>query len=208
VAELKRIWEPGAQKRIISWNQVRPGWPDQPLHLFGPGVDSGTYDYFTRAIVGAEHESRGDYTSSEDDNVLVQGVSRDIGGLAFFGLAYYEENADILKLLAIDDANAANGDGPVLPTSATVSRGTYQPLSRPIFLYVEKSALQRPEVGAFVDFYLTHVASLVAEAGYVALPHRTYERVQQRFHAGTTGSLFAGRGSAVGVTIEAVLEPK
>ena len=208
VAELKRIWEPGAQKRIISWNQVRLGWPDQPLHLFGPGVDSGTYDYFTRAIVGAEHESRGDYTSSEDDNVLVQGVSRDIGGLAFFGLAYYEENADILKLLAIDDGNATNGDGPVLPTSATVSRGTYQPLSRPIFLYVEKSALKRPEVGAFVDFYLTHVASLVTEAGYIALPHPTYERVQRRFQAGTTGSLFAGRGSAVGVTIEAVLEPK
>lgn len=208
IAELKKIWEPAAQHKLMRWSQVRPGWPDQPLHLFGPGVDSGTYDYFTRAVVGTEHESRGDYTSSEDDNVLVQGVSRDVGGLAFFGLAYYEENADILKLLAIDDADATNGDGPVLPTSASVSRGTYQPLSRPIFLYVEKSALERPEVGAFVDFYLTHVASLVTEAGYVALPHRTYERVQRRRRAGTTGSLFAGRGSAVGVTIEAVLEPQ
>lgn len=206
VAELKRIWEPGAQQKIMTWSQVRPGWPERPLQLFGPGVDSGTYDYFTKAIVGAEHQSRGDYTSSEDDNVLVQGVSRDEGALGFFGLAYFEENTDKLKLLAIDDGVASNGDGPVAPSSQTVRDGSYQPLSRPIFLYIVKAALQRPEVNAFIDFYLAHVANLVTETRYVALPARAYELARARYKAGTTGSLFAGTGSAVGVTIEALLE--
>jgi phosphate transport system substrate-binding protein len=141
VAELKKIWEPTAQQHVMTWSQVRAGWPDRPLQLFGPGVDSGTYDYFTKAIVGTEHKSRGDYTSSEDDNVLVQGVSRDEGGLGFFGLAYYEGNADKLKLVPIDDGIAENGRGPVQPSTQTVSDGTYQPLSRPVFLYIAKSAL-------------------------------------------------------------------
>lgn len=206
VAELKRIWEPAAQRKIMTWSQVRPGWPDRPLQLFGPGVDSGTYDYFTKAVVGAEHQSRGDYTSSEDDNVLVQGVSRDEGALGFFGLAYFEENADKLKLLGVDDENPANGEGPILPSTHTVGNGTYQPLSRPMFLYVVKAALRRPEVTAFLDYYLAHVASIVTETRYIALPARAYQLARQRFKAGKIGSLFAGRGSEVGLTFEALLE--
>ncbi|MEY4577314.1 MAG: hypothetical protein RL701_2017 [Pseudomonadota bacterium] len=208
IAELRTIWQPEAQRTIMSWHQVRAGWPDRPLHLFGPGIDSGTYDYFTKAIVGSEHKSRGDYTSSEDDNVLVQGVSRDEGGLGFFGLAYFEENSDKLKLLPVDDANASNGAGPIFPTAETVGNGTYQPLSRPIFLYVAKSALARPEVDAFIEFYLGHIASLVKEARYITLSAKTYELVHKRLKSGVTGSLFAGGGSEVGVTIEALLEPK
>ncbi|MET0388455.1 MAG: PstS family phosphate ABC transporter substrate-binding protein [Polyangiales bacterium] len=205
VDELKKIWEPAAQQKITRWSQVRAGWPDRPLHLFGPGVDSGTYDYFTKAIVGEEHQSRGDYTSSEDDNVLVQGVSRDEGGLGFFGLAYYEENADKLKLIPIDDGVATNGQGPIVASTMTVEDGTYQPLSRPIFLYVAKAAHARPEVRAFIDFYLDHGPSLVKEAHYIALPARAYQLAHKRFDSGSTGSLFAGKGSEVGVTVEALL---
>jgi phosphate transport system substrate-binding protein len=205
VVELKKIWEPAAQQQVLTWNQVRPGWPNRPLHLFGPGVDSGTYDYFTKAIVGEEHQSRGDYTSSEDDNVLVQGVSRDEGGLGFFGLAYYEENTDKLTLVPVDDGNPNNGEGPVPPSVKTVSDGTYQPLSRPVFLYIAKSALKRREVNAFIDFYLDHGANLVKDAHYVPLPPKAYELAHKRFKAGITGSLFAGKGSEVGVTVEALL---
>ena len=205
VQELKKIWEPSAQQKVLTWNQVRSGWPNKPLHLFGPGVDSGTYDYFTKAVVGEEHKSRGDYTSSEDDNVLVQGVSRDEGGLGFFGLAYYEENADKLKLVPIDDGDAKNGEGPIAPSAETVSNGTYQPLSRPVFVYVAKSALSRPEVSAFLEFYLDKGPTLVKEARYIPLPAAAYTLAQKRLKAGKTGSLFAGKGSEVGVTVEALL---
>jgi phosphate transport system substrate-binding protein len=205
VKELKTIWEPGAQQKISSWSQVREGWPNKPLHLFGPGVDSGTYDYFTKAIVGEEHQSRGDYTSSEDDNVLVQGVSRDVGGLGFFGLAYYQENADKLKLIPIDDGDAKNGEGAIAPSPTTVSDGTYQPLSRPIFVYASKAALARPEVQALLEFYLDNAPALVKEARYIPLPAKAYELARKRLTDGKTGSLFAGQGSKVGVTVEALL---
>ena len=205
VAELKKLWEPAAQGKITKWSQLRTGFPDKEIHLFGPGVDSGTYDYFTKAIVGKEHESRGDYTSSEDDNMLVQGVSRDVGGLGFFGLAYYEENKDKLALLGIDDGVDDNGKGPILPSSETVRDGTYQPLSRPIFIYVSKSAAARPEVKAFVDFYLTKGEALVKDARYIPLPAKAYELAHKRFTNAVTGSLFAGKGSQVGVTVEALL---
>jgi phosphate transport system substrate-binding protein len=205
VAELKKIWEPGAQQKIMTWSQVRIGWPNKPLHLFGPGVDSGTYDYFTKAVVGEEHKSRGDYTSSEDDNVLVQGVSHDEGGLGFFGLAYFEENADKLKLVPVDDEVADNGKGPIAPSAETVGNGSYQPLSRPIFIYVAKPAMSRSEVGAFVDFYLTKAEALVKEARYIPLPPKAYELAHKRFTAGKVGSLFSGQGSQVGVTVEALL---
>jgi phosphate transport system substrate-binding protein len=205
VAELKKIWEPGAQRTVLTWNQVRPTWPKTELHLFGPGVDSGTYDYFTKAIVGEEHKSRGDYTSSEDDNVLVQGVSRDQGGLGFFGLAYFEENKDKLKLVPIDDGNADNGKGPIAPTAETVGNGTYQPLSRPIFIYVAKTAAAQPETRAFIDFYLQKGEALVKDARYIPLPPKAYELAHARFTAGKTGSLFAGQGSQIGVTVEALL---
>jgi phosphate transport system substrate-binding protein len=205
VAELKKLWEPAAQGKLTKWNQIRSGFPDKEIHLFGPGVDSGTYDYFTKAIVGEEHSSRGDYTSSEDDNVLVQGVSRDLGGLGFFGVAYYEENKDKLSLVGIDDGVADNGKGPILPTAETVSNGTYQPLSRPVFIYVSKSAAARPEVSALLDFYLTRGEQLVKDARYIALPARAYELAHKRFKNAVTGSMFAGKGSQVGVTVEALL---
>jgi phosphate transport system substrate-binding protein len=146
VAELKKLWEPAAQGQIKRWNQVRDGWPDAEIHLFGAGVDSGTFDYFTEVIMGKAKASRGDYTSSEDDNVIVQGVSSDENALGYFGYAYYEENKGKLKLLAVDDGDDSNGAGPILPSPETVGNGTYRPLSRPIFIYPKVKSLDRPEV--------------------------------------------------------------
>jgi phosphate transport system substrate-binding protein len=188
VEELKTIWEPEAQGKIERWNQIKPAWPDAPLHLYGPGPDSGTFDYFTEVIVGEEGASRGDYTASEDDNVLVQGVSRDKYALAYFGYAYYDENQDILEALAIDD-----GPGePVMPSIKTARSGAYQPLSRPVFIYVSKQAAKREPVQQFVNFYLNseHAQALVKEAGYVPLPEDAYRRVQQKFTARETGTAF------------------
>lgn len=201
VTELRALWEPAAQGTLKRWSQVRAGWPDEEIHLFGAGVDSGTYDYFTQAIVGKEHSSRGDFTSSEDDNVLVKGVAGDRLALGFFGLAYAEENRDKLKLVAIDDGRADNGAGPILPSTATVTDGTYQPLARPLLIYVASSEADRPEVKAFVDTYLTRGAALSAEVGYVALPARAYELARARFEKRTLGSVYGGQGSKVGVTV-------
>ncbi len=169
VEELKKIWEPEAQGKIKKWNQIRPEWPDAEIHLYGAGVESGTYDYFTEVIVGKSHSSRGDYTSSEDDNVLVQGISTDKYALGFFGLAYYEENKDKIKLVAVDDLNDSNGKGPILPTLETVRNKTYAPLSRPLFIYVNSKAAQRPAVQKFVEFYLDNCRELSQEIGYVPL---------------------------------------
>jgi phosphate transport system substrate-binding protein len=205
-AELKKMWEPEAQGKITRWSQVRAGWPDTELHLYGAGVDSGTYDYFTEAIVQKEHASRGDFTSSEDDNVIVQGVSKDEGALGFFGFAYYEGNKNLLKLVAVDDLNDANGKGPILPSPQTVRDGTYQPLSRPLFIYVSKAALDQPAIKSFVNYYLTTGPQLLPEVGYIALPERAYELAQQRVEKRVTGSIFGGAGSQVGVRIEDLLE--
>ncbi len=205
VAELKKLYEPEAQGKIMRWNQVRADWPNKEIHLFGAGVDSGTYDYFTEAIVGEEGASRGDFTSSEDDNVLVQGIATDPLALGFFGYAYYEANKDKLKLVAIDDGDDDNGKGAIAPSPETVADGTYQPLSRPIFIYVNKAAVDRPEVAAFVRFYLANAPALVREVGYIPLPDRAYQLAQQRVDKRITGSLFAGKGSKVGVKIEDLL---
>ncbi len=205
VAELKAMWQPEAQAKLTRWSQVRPGWPDRELHLFGAGVDSGTYDYFTEAIVGKEHASRGDFTSSEDDNVLVQGVAQDELALGFFGFAYYWENQSRLKIAAIDDGKPDNGDGPVVPSIESIRNGTYQPLSRPIFIYVAKRALDRPEVQSFTRFYLQNATQLVTEVGYVPLPERVYTLGEERVAARRTGSMFGGKGSQVGVSIESVM---
>lgn len=202
VGELKKLWEPAAQGKILRWNQVREGWPDREIHLFGAGVDSGTFDYFTEAVAGKQGQSRGDYTSSEDDNVIVQGVSRDEGALGYFGLAYYQENQDKLKLVAIDDGDDTNGKGPILPSLATVKDGTYRPLSRPIFIYPKVTALDRPEVKSFVDFYLTEGIPLVREVGYVPLTDQEYELVRKRLTGRTTGSLYQGTESHSQVTLE------
>lgn len=205
VAELKRIWEPEAQGKITRWDQIRPHWPKKPLALFGAGVDSGTYDYFTEAIVGKEHSSRGDYTSSEDDNVLVQGVSSNPYALGFFGVAYYEENKEKLKAVPVDDGKDENGKGCFLPTRENVLKGTYQPLSRPLFIYVHKKALANPDLKRFVEFYLTQAPNLSQEVGYIPLPPRAYELARERFQKGVTGSVFGGKGSQVGVRIEDLL---
>lgn len=177
-AELKMIWEPAAQGVIMRWNQIRPEWPNEEIRLFGPGVASGTYDYFTEAIVGESGASRGDFTASEDDNVLVQGIASDKYSLGFFGLAYFEENHEKLKLLGVD-----NGTGAVIPTLATVGDGSYAPLSRPIFIYVNDQAAQRPEVQSFVNFYLEQAAVLSQEVGYIPLPVAEYDVQKAKFAA-------------------------
>src|SRR5690606_14939397 len=148
VDELETLWAPEAQGTITRWSQVRPGWPDREIHLFGAGVDSGTFDYFTEAIVGTAQSSRGDFTSSEDDNVLVEGLANDELALAFIPFAYYEGNAELLKLIPVDDGVAGNGDGPIAPGPESIRTGTYQPLARPVFIYVSTAAAERPEVQA------------------------------------------------------------
>lgn len=205
VEELRRLWEPAAQGKVVRWNQVRAGWPDREIHLFGAGVDSGTYDYFTEAIVGKAKASRGDFTSSEDDNVLVQGVAGDELALGFIPFAYFAENADKLKLVPVDDQRADNGDGPVAPSLETIRTGTYQPLSRPLFLYVADRALQRQEVERFVEFYLTEGPALAEEVGYVELGEPAYQLVRAHFADRKMGSAFAESGTQVGMTIEQLL---
>jgi phosphate transport system substrate-binding protein len=205
VAELKKMWAPEAQEKVTRWNQIRTTWPDRELHLFGAGIDSGTYDYFTEAIVGKEGASRGDFTSSEDDNVLVQGVSGDELALGFFGIAYYEQNRSRLKAVPIDDGNEANGKAPVAPSVETVKNGTYQPLSRPLFIYVSKAAADRPQVREFIEYYLTEGAALVDEVGYVSLGDNGYRLARDHFAKRVTGTVFEGGGSQVGMTIEQLL---
>ncbi|WP_066829669.1 PstS family phosphate ABC transporter substrate-binding protein [Rufibacter ruber] len=187
VAELKKIWEPAAQGKIMRWNQIRPEWPNEEIHLFGAGVESGTYDYFTEAIVGKSHSSRGDYTASEDDNVLVQGVSTDKNALGFFGYAYFLENQGKLKAVAIDDQNDANGKGAILPSVETVKNGTYAPLSRPLFIYINSKAAARPEVVQFVNFYLDNASDLSSEVGYIPLPAEEIQKQKQKFQEFASG---------------------
>ena len=204
VAELKKIWEPAAQGKITNWNQVRANWPNAPLKLFGAGADSGTFDYFTEAITGKAKSSRGDFTASEDDNVLVQGVANDRNALGFFGFAYYAENTSRLKAVAID-----NGKGGVTPSEKTVLDGSYQPLSRPIYIYVSKKASAKPEVKEFVEFYLQHAPKLVKEVKYVPLPDKVYTLGASRIKSGKVGTAFGGHAD-VGVTIDNLMkrEPK
>ena len=200
VEELKKIWEPEAQGKINNWKQVRDSFPDAPLKLFGAGVDSGTYDYYTFAIVGKEHASRGDYTATEDDNVTIQGVSTDKNALGFLGLAYVEENRDKVKTVAIKQEDGTC----VEPTIETAKNATYQPLSRPLFMYVNKKyADEKDYVRKYVDFMMdpANGTKLVAEVGYVPLPAEAYELGEKKFVARKTGTFFEG-GSKVGVKIE------
>jgi phosphate transport system substrate-binding protein len=176
VEELKKIWEPSAQGKITKWNQIRPEWPDKEIHLFGPGVASGTYDYFTEAIVGKSGSSRGDFTASEDDHVLVQGIAGDKYSLGFFGLAYYAENKDKLTLIGVH-----NGEEIVKPTLETVSNGSYRPLSRPLFIYVNSTSVKSPEVISFVDFYLDQAGELSTDVGYIPLPSEIYQKQKDNF---------------------------
>ena len=201
VPELKRLWEPAAQGTVTRWSQVRSGWPDEEIHLYGAGVDSGTYDYFTEAVVGEEGSSRGDFTSSEDDNVIVQGIAGDPEALGFFGYAYYAENRDRLKLLEVD-----GGAGCVAPEPQTIADGTYAPLSRPLFIYVRREALERPEVRAFVDYAITNAVALVGETGYVPLTDELYRLARSRVAQGVTGSIYEGGGSQTGTKLQDLLE--
>jgi phosphate transport system substrate-binding protein len=203
VEELKMMWEPEAQGVITNWNQIRDGFPDAPLNLYGAGVDSGTYDYFTEAVVGQEHSSRGDFTASEDDNVLVQGIAGDVNALGFFGFAYYFENTDKLKAVPI----AWQGGEPVEPSIENARVGTYQPLSRPIFIYVNKKAADDSEaVREFVEFYLDpeRAQELVLEVGYTPLPAEAYEIALENFKQREIGTAF--KGSKVGVDITELLD--
>lgn len=188
VAELKKIWEPAAEGKITKWNQVRASWPDLPLKLYGAGKDSGTFDYFTEATVGTSKASRKDYTASEDDNVLVQGVSQDTNALGYFGFAYYEANPNKLKALAVD-----NGKGAVLPSRKGVERNQYQPLARPLFIYVNfQSAQNKPEVQNFVEFYLDKAPKLVTSVGYIPLSDEAYHLANVHFNRGKAGTVFGG----------------
>ena len=202
VAELKKIWEPAAQGQVKTWKQVNPEWTDVPLKLFGAGSDSGTFDYFTEATVGKAKSSRGDYTASEDDNVLVQGVSRDKGALGYFGFAYYIENQKKLKAVPIV---AKTGDPAVLPSPTTVENGTYQPLSRPIFIYVNAKSAEKGDVKEFVDFYLKQAAPLVKEVKYVPLPAKAYQIAAEHFGKRKIGTVFHG-DAEVGLKIEDLLK--
>ena len=186
VEELNAIWGPEAEGEITNWSQVNPEWPDEEFSLFGPGADSGTFDGFTKKINGEEGASRTDYTPSEDDNVLVQGVSSDPNALGYFGYSYYEENQDQLKAIAID-----GGDGVVAPSVETVRNGSYKPLSRPIYIYVNAEAAEKPEIAEFVEFYLTNAEGLVPEVGSVPLTAEEYEEGIARFQNGETGTTAA-----------------
>ncbi|PCJ22153.1 MAG: phosphate ABC transporter substrate-binding protein [Gammaproteobacteria bacterium] len=176
VTELKKIWQPGSTVQL--WSDVRGHWPNKEIDLYGPGTDSGTFDYFTDTINGKSGRSRPDYTASEDDNALVRGVSGDVNALGYFGFAYYSANKDTLKIVPID-----NGQGPVTPSAQTINNGSYAPLSRPLYIYVRSAALGRSEAKAFVQFYLENAAQLAEEVGYIAMPDKLYQQALERINS-------------------------
>ena len=199
--DLAKIWEPSAETTLMQWNQVNPEWPRRPLNLYGPGTDSGTFDYFTEAIVGEAEASRQDYIDSEDDTLIVRGVSEDIYSLGYFGYSYYEENQKELKALAID-----NGSGPVMPSRETVRSGEYQPLSRPLLIYVQAEALEtKPELRAFLEYYLTQGRPSVNIVGSIPLPDQLYNLALKRMKNKQTGTVFDGK-TPINLKIEDLLE--
>ena len=201
VDELKKMWEPAAQGKVMRWNQVNPAWPDAPIKLFGAGSDSGTFDYFTEAINGKSKASRGDFTASEDDNVLVQGVAQDVNAIGYFGFAYYAENQSRLKAVPIVEKA---GKPAVAPSEASVLDGSYQPLSRPIFVYVSVKSLAKPEVREFAEYYMKTAAKIAKEVKYVPLPPKAYTIGLEHIAKGKKGTVFGGKNE-VGLTIEELL---
>jgi phosphate transport system substrate-binding protein len=200
VAELKKMWDPAAQGVVTKWSQVNGKWPNAPLKLFGPGSDSGTFDYFTEAVNGKSKSSRGDFTASEDDNVLVQGVESDKHALAYFGYAYYAPNAGKMKALRV-----VNAEGKAVgPSEAAVLDGSYNPLSRPLFIYVNAASAAKPEVRDFVTFYLTQGTSYVSEVKYVPLAAAAYKTALEHFRDAKLGSVFGGVPE-VGLKVEELL---
>lgn len=204
VAELKMIWEPGAQGKVTHWNQVRPEWPKEKIALFGAGADSGTFDYFTEAIVGKAKASRGDYTASEDDNVLVQGVEGNKYALGYIPYAYFAPHSSRMKAVAIE-WEKAKVKGPVMPSPENVLAGTYNPLSRPLFIYVSRKSLDKPAVKEFVEFYLKNVPTLAKEVKYVALSDAAYQMATERVRTVQTGTAFGGIPE-VGLPVEEILK--
>ena len=202
VAELKAIWEPAAQGKITNWKQVNPAFPDRPIKLYGPGADSGSFEYFTEAINGKSKSTRGDFTASEDDNVLVQGVSRDVGGLGYFGYAYYTGNKDELSAVAVV---AAAGKPAVSPSLETVINGSYQPLARPIFIYINAKSAAKPEVKEFVEYYMKNGEKLTKEVKYISLPAKAYAYNLEHFAKMAKGTKFGGENK-VGLTIEELMK--
>lgn len=202
VDELKTMWEPAAQGKIKTWNQVNPAWPDRPLNLFGAGSDSGTFDYFTEAIMGKAKSSRGDFTASEDDNVIVKGVAGDVGAIGYFGFAYFAENQETIKAVPIV---AKAGAGAVSPSEENVMNGTYQPLSRPLFIYVNAKSAETPEVKDFIDYYLEHSKELIQEVKFIPLPDHEYAAVTVHWQARKVGTGFGGKPE-VGIKIEDLLK--
>ena len=198
IADLKKMWEPGAQGRITNWKQIRSSFPNEKLMLFGPGADSGTFDYFTEAVNGKAKASRGDYTASEDDNTLVQGVENNKGALGYFGFAYYAAHKDKMTAVAVDA-----GKGAVGPSLENVTNATYSPLSRPLFVYVKDTSASRPEVKEFVQFMMSR-GDLVAEVGYLPLPKTAYALSLKHFQTGRLGSVFGGTAK-IGITIDQLL---
>ena len=200
-AELKKIWEPAAQGKIMSWSQVREGFPDIPLKLYGPGADSGTFDYFTEAIIKKSKAIRGDFTASEDDNVLVQGVAGDKGGMGYFGLAYYAENKD--KLGAVKVKNAAGKF--VVPSVKTTQDGSYNPLARPLFIYLNATkAAFDPNVRKFVDYYLKNAGKMADEVGYISFSDAEYAAITAHYKGSKTGTAF--EKPAIGLSVEEMLK--
>ncbi|MEJ7620206.1 MAG: PstS family phosphate ABC transporter substrate-binding protein [Aquificaceae bacterium] len=203
VEQLREIWKPESQGKKFMWSDLDPKWPKQEIKLCGAGSDSGTFDYFTEAIVGKAKSSRGDYTASEDDNVLVQFAQRERGALCYFGLAYVEENKG--KVKAVQIKNPKTGQC-VAPTYQAVQNGTYQPLSRPLFIYVNAKAVrERPEVREFVEFYLKNAGKIAKQVGYIALPDRAYKMAEERFNKRVLGTVFGGEPE-VGLTIDELLK--
>ena len=202
--ELQELWKPNSP--IDRWNQLRDEFPDRPIELYGPGTASGTYDYFTEAIVGESGASRSDYTASEDDNVLAQGIKNTESALGYFGLAYYENNVDELRAIGIDPDEQDGGASCVTPSAETVQNGSYRPLSRPLFIYVNVDKIT-PSVEKFVEFYLNNADELASDVGYVAMPEDAYELALERFRARTTGTVFGAEGvDATGTRVEEMLQ--
>lgn len=187
-----RFRPPSAQGKITNWNQINPAWPDKKIKLYGPGADSGTFEYFTEAIVGKAKSSRGDFTASEDDNVLVQGVASDLYALGFFGFAYYIENSKKINAVAID-----SGDGGILPSAATVENNSYKPLSRPIFIYVNAKSTEKPEVKEFINFYMQNATELVTEVKYFPLSKEVYDLNLEHLNKKKVGTVFKGTGTNI-----------
>jgi phosphate transport system substrate-binding protein len=197
IQQLRKMWEPAAQGKITHWNQIDPTWPNQRLSLFGPGADSGTFEYFTEAVNGKSKASRGDFTASEDDNILVKGVSTHPFGLGYFGYAYYEENKTTVKAVPI-----VNKDGvAVYPNEKSVMDGTYNPLARPIFIYIKEDSLKQPHVRRFVEFYMKNVSRITKEIKFVPLPDKVYIANLKHIEKNRVGSVFGGHNK-VGMTIE------